>query len=109
MRVAVSDGMHITRRQQWMLFAGATASVVAPLAGKAVSAAWRSATGEEPPDEIKQRHPDWRKLLLWTVASAVVTSLAKVAAHQAAAVAWEGVRGAAPPRRKRRRRRRAFA
>jgi hypothetical protein len=111
MRVAISRSMHLTRRQQWIVFAGATAAVVGPLVGKAVSAAWRTTTGEEPPDDTNQRHPDWSKVLLWTVTSAVVTSLAKVAARQAAAAAWEGVRGEAPPRRdsRRRRRRRPFA
>jgi hypothetical protein len=108
-RVAVSGRMHLTRRQQWLLFAGATAGLAAPLASKAISAAWKSATGQEPPDETRQRDPDWRRLILWTVGSAVVTSLAKLAAHQAAAAAWKEVRGEAPPRKRRRRGRRAFA
>ena len=108
MSVAVLGRMHLTRRQQWLLFAGATAGLAAPLASKAISAAWKRATGEEPPDETRQRDPNWQKLIVWTVGSAVVTSLAKLAAHQAAAAAWKGVRGEAPPR-KRRRRRRALA
>src|ERR1041384_308345 len=102
--------MNLTRRQQWMLFAGATAAAAAPLAGKAVSAAWRRATGEEPPDDA-DHELDWGKVVLWTISSAIVTGLVQVAARRAAAAAWTGVHGEAPPRPKgaRRRRRRSPA
>jgi len=90
--------MKLTRRQQWMLFAGAATAIAAPLAAKAISAAWRQATGEEPPDDSSVHDMNWGKVALWTVSSAVVTGLAQVAARQAAAVAWKGVHGEAPPR-----------
>jgi hypothetical protein len=96
--------MHITRRQQWTLFAGGAAALAAPLASRAVTAAWRRATGEEPPRE--SRHDvDWGKLALWTVSTALATRFAQVAARQAAAFAWERFYDEAPPRRSRRRRR----
>lgn len=92
-----------------MLFAGATTAVAAPLASKAISAAWRHTMGEEPPDE--SHDTDWGKVALWTVASAVVTGLAQVAARRAATAAWTGFYGEAPPRPRKgkRRARRALA
>lgn len=96
----------MTERQQWILFAGAASAMATPLAEKAVTAAWRRVTGEEPPDDSTRQTHDWGKAVAWTVASAVVVGLAQVAARRAAALAWEGVRGEAPPRQRPKKRRR---
>jgi hypothetical protein len=101
--------MRLTKRHQWMLFAGAAGALAAPIAEKAVTAAWRQAMGEDPPDDSSQESNDWGKAIAWTVASAVVVGLAQVAAKRAAAAAWEGFRGEAPPKRRPKRRRRALA
>jgi hypothetical protein len=103
--------MKMTKRQQWMLFAGAAVAVASPLAERAIAAAWRAAAGEEPPDEASGRKTDWGKVVAWTITSAIFVGLAQVGVRQLAAATWEGLRGEAPPKKrpKRRRRRRALA
>jgi hypothetical protein len=103
--------MKLTKRQQWMFFAGATAAIASPLAEKAISAAWRAAVGEDPPEDSTRQGTDWGKVVAWTITSAIFVGLAQVGVRQLAAATWEGVRGEAPPkkRRKRGRRSRAYA
>lgn len=103
--------MKLTKRQQWVLFAGAAAAVASPLAERAIKAAWKAAMGEDPPDDSGKESHDWGTVVAWTVASAVFVGLAQVGAKRLAAATWEGVRGEAPPKKKpkRRRRNRALA
>lgn len=101
--------IRLTKRQQWLLVAGAAGAIITPLAERAITAAWRQAMGEDPPDDSAKQNAHWGKAVAWTVASAVAVGLAQVAAKRTAAAAWEGVRGEAPPRRRPKRRRRAVA
>lgn len=101
--------IRLTKRGQWMLLAGAAGAIITPLAERAITAAWRRAMDEDPPEDSAQQNANWGKAVAWTVASAVVVGLAQVAAKRTAAVAWEGLRGEAPPRRRPKRRRRRAA
>lgn len=97
--------MHLTERQKWILVASAASALVAPLAEGALSDAWRRATGEEPPVDMAESDIEWRRVVAWTAASAVVVGLAQVAARRGAALLWHRVTGERPPRPPRRRRR----
>jgi hypothetical protein len=99
--------VHLTTRHKWMVVAGVASAVAAPLAERAVAAAWRGAAGEEPPVDVDGRDVDWGRALVWTAASAVVVALAQVVARRGAGVVWERFTGTRPPLPRRRRRRRS--
>jgi hypothetical protein len=90
-----------------MATAGAASWLIAPVAERAVAAAWRMTAGEEPPEDVDGPDVDWGRALVWTAASAVAVSLAKVVARRGARVVWEQLSGSTPPVPRRRRRRRA--
>ena len=99
--------MHsLDQRQQWRLLAGAASAAAAPLAERAVVAAWRAFTDEEPPEDPAGPRVSWGRALAWTAASAVVVAVFQVAARRGAALAWERVTGDRPPLPRRRRRQR---
>lgn len=97
--------MLLTRRHKWMVMAAVASAVAAPLAERAVAAAWRQAAGEEPPVDVDGRDVDWGRALAWTAASAVVVALAQVVARRGAGVMWTQLTGTRPPLPRRRRRR----
>ncbi len=103
--VALSDVGHIgteivqlSKRRQWSLFAGAASAVAAPLAERAVVAAWRLAAGEDPPDDPAGPDVDWARAIAWTATAAVIVAVAQVVARRGAAIAWERATGERPPR-----------
>ena len=89
--------MHLTNRHKWMVMASAASAVAAPLAERAVAAAWRTAAKEEPPVNVDGRDVDWARALAWTAASALVVALAQVVARRGAGAVWERVTGTRPP------------
>ena len=89
--------MQLDQRQQWTLLAGAASAAAAPLAERAVVAAWRAFTDEDPPEDPAGPDVDWGRALAWTAASAVVVALIQVAARRGAALAWQRVTGERPP------------
>lgn len=101
--------MRLTTRQKWMVTAGLASAVAAPLAERAVAAAWRSAAGEDPPVDVDGRDVDWGRALVWTAASALVVALAQVVARRGAGIAWEQITGSRPPLPRRRAQRFAAA
>jgi len=100
-----SGDMHLTERQKWVLLASAASALAAPLAEGVLTDAWRRVTGEEPPVDLAESDIEWRRVLAWTAASAVVVGLAQVVARRGAALLWHRVTGARPPRPRRRKRR----
>jgi hypothetical protein len=97
--------MQMTKRHKWMMMAGVASAVAAPLAERAVAAAWRRAAGEDPPIDVDGRDVNWARALAWTAASAVVVAIAQVVARQGAAVVWEQLTGTRPPPPRHRRKR----
>lgn len=100
-----SDMIKLAKRQQWVLFATAASTAAAPIAERAVVAAWRYASGDDPPEDPAGPDVDWGRALAWTAAAAVVVAVAQVVARRGAALAWEYMTGEKPPRPRRRRRR----
>lgn len=90
--------MQLAKRQQWLLFAAAASAVAAPIAERALVAAWRTVTNEDPPDDPAGPHVDWGRAIAWTAGAAMVVAVAQVAARRGAAVAWEHFMGEVPPR-----------
>ena len=97
--------MLMTKRHKWMMMAGVASAVAAPLAERAVAAAWRSAAGEDPPIDVDGRDVNWARALAWTAASAVVVAIAQVVARRGAGVVWERLTGTRPPLPRQRRKR----
>ena len=97
--------MLLTKRHKWMVMAGVASAVAAPLAERAVAAAWRHAAGEDPPVDVDGRDVDWGRALAWTAASAVVVALAQVVARRGAGVMWTQLTGTRPPLPRQRRKR----
>jgi len=93
-----SENVQLTKRQQWGLFAAAASAVAAPLAERAVVAAWRMASGEDPPDDPAGPDVDWGRAIAWTATAAVIVAVAQVVARRGAAIAWERATGERPPR-----------
>ena len=73
--------VRMTDRHKWMLVAGVATTVAAPLAERALAAAWRGMAGEEPPADAEQHDVDW----------------GRVVARRGAGVVWEQVTGSRPP------------
>ncbi len=94
----------LAKRQQWVLFAAAASTVAAPIAERAVVAAWRYASGEDPPEDPAGPDVNWGRAIAWTAAAAVVVAVAQVVARRSAALAWEHVTGEKPPHPRKRRR-----
>lgn len=90
--------MHLTERHRWLLLAAGASAIAAPIAERALSAAWRRITDEEPPADLAGEDIEWRRMLVWTAASAVIVGLAQVAARRGAALAWYRVMDERPPR-----------
>jgi hypothetical protein len=90
--------VQLTKRQQWGLLAGAASAVAAPLAERAVVAAWRLAAGEDPPADPAGPDVDWGRAIAWTATAAVIVAVAQVVARRGAAIAWERATGERPPR-----------
>jgi hypothetical protein len=97
--------LQLTKRHKWMVVAGVAGQAAAPLAERAMRAAWRSAAGEEPPEDVDGAEVHWGRVLAWTAASAVVVALVQVAARRGAGAVWEQVTGSRPPGPRKRRRR----
>jgi hypothetical protein len=98
--------LELDERQQWRMVAAAASAVAAPIAERAVVAAWRAFTDEDPPADPAGPDVSWGRALAWTAATAVVVAVVQVAARRGAALAWEQVTGERPPRPRKRKRRR---
>lgn len=97
--------MRLTNRHKWILVASAASTVAAPLAERALAAAWRGMAGEDPPEHAEEHDVDWGRAVAWAAASALVVAVAQMVARRGAGVVWEQVTGSRPPAPKKRRRR----
>ncbi len=92
--------MGLPRKLMWNLYAGAIGALAAVVVNKALGAAWRATTGDEPP-AVDDPDASTRRLLAWTVASATGMAVATVAVNRFAAASWERALGEPAPRRPR--------
>jgi hypothetical protein len=81
----------------WKIFAALSAVLAAMLARKAVTFAWTTATGKEPPTNPEDPEVTWAEAAGWAVISGVVIALARLLAQRQAARTWTKASGARPP------------
>lgn len=87
-----------TRKLLWNLYAGAVAAAAAVVVNKALTAAWRAATGDEPP-ALDDPEASASKAVIWAAASATGIAIATIAVNRFAANSWERALGTPAPRR----------
>lgn len=90
--------MDTSRKLLWNLYAGAIGAAAAMVVNKALNAAWRATTGNEPP---ALDDPDAKagQAVMWAVASAAGVAIATIAVNRFAASSWERALGIPAPRR----------
>lgn len=91
--------VRLTKRHRWMIVAGAASMAAAPLAERALAAAWRRVSGEEPPLDGEEHDVDWGRAVAWAASSALVVAVAQTVARRGAGAVWTQVTGSRPPRR----------
>jgi hypothetical protein len=81
----------------WMLIAAGSAMVAAMVIDRGLTAGWRAATSEDPPENPSSPDTSWGDALLWTAGSALAVGLGQVLARRGAAAGWEHYKGKLPP------------
>lgn len=93
--------MDTSRKLMWNLYAGAIAAAAALVVNKALTAAWRATTGDEPPALDDPDAPATRAVV-WAATSATGIAIATIAVNRFAARSWERALGTPAPSRSRR-------
>jgi uncharacterized protein DUF4235 len=84
-------------KRSWKLL-GTTAALTAAFATtKALNAAWKTATGKEPPDSPESPEIGGREALAWAAVSGMAMGVAKMYATRRAASYWVRSFGTLPP------------
>jgi len=68
--------MRVTERQRWVIVAGLASFAASQLASQAISASWKLASGDEPPEDPAERGFDWTTALLFGAATGAVVGVA---------------------------------
>ena len=69
----------------WKIIGTGSAVLAAAAAQKGLAAAWKLATGEEPPTIPEDPETSWREAITWAVVSGAVIGVARLAATRRAA------------------------
>jgi Protein of unknown function (DUF4235) len=69
----------------WRIIGTGSAVLAAAAAHKALSAAWKLATGDDPPTIPEDPETDWTEAIAWAVLSGAVLGLARLLATRRAA------------------------
>ena len=69
----------------WKIIGTGSAVLAAAAAQKGLAAAWKLATGEDPPTIPEDPETSWREAITWAVLSGAVLGLARLAATRQAA------------------------
>ena len=69
----------------WRIIGTASALLAAEVAQKGLSAAWRLATGEDPPTIPEDQETSWSEAIAWALLSGAVIGLARLVATRRAA------------------------
>ena len=81
----------------WNLYAAAVGPVTVIVAQKAVSAAWRLATGGEPPEANDPDTP-LDEAITWALASGIGIGITQLLVNRFAANRWQAAMGTPAPR-----------
>ncbi|MGC3956181.1 MAG: DUF4235 domain-containing protein [Propionicimonas sp.] len=88
--------MDTSRKLLWNLYAGAIGAVAALAVNKALTAAWRATTGDEPP-ALDDPDASATQAVVWAAASATGVAIASILVNRFAASSWERALGAPAP------------
>jgi hypothetical protein len=69
----------------------------AMLARKALTVAWKAASGKEPPANPEHPEVTWAEAMSWAVASGAVVGVARMVAQKRVAASWHRSTGSLPP------------
>jgi hypothetical protein len=69
----------------WKIIGTGSAVLAAALAQKGLSAAWKLATGDDPPTIPEDPDTSWREAITWAVVSGAVIGVARLVATRRAA------------------------
>src|SRR5438067_1468250 len=69
----------------WRIIATASALLAAEVAQRGLSAAWRVATGEDPPTIPEDQETSWGEAISWALISGAVIGVARLVATRRAA------------------------
>ncbi len=89
--------MSPSQKLLWNLYAGGIAAGTALVAAKAVQAAWRLVTGEEPPEPSDPETP-LNQAIIWALASGLGIALAQLLMNRLAADQWTKAMGTPAPK-----------
>lgn len=81
----------------WNIYAGAVGALTAMVAQKAVSAAWRLATGDEPPEAHDPETP-LDEAIIWAIASGIGIGVTQLLVNRFAAKRFGAAMGLPAPR-----------
>lgn len=90
--------LRLTERHRWLMVAGLAGIIATRVAGEAVSASWRLASGKEPPEDPTARDLDWRAALLFSAAAGALVGMTELVTRRATGKAWKKATGKQPPR-----------
>ena len=80
----------------WRVVGTGSAVLAAAVAQKALSTAWRAATGEDPPTIPEDPDTEWKDAVAWALLSGAVLGLARLFATRRAAIAFRRSTGELP-------------
>lgn len=85
-----------SRKLMWNLYAGLIGAAAAVVVNKALNAAWKTATGNEPP-KLDDPDASATQAVIWAAASAAGVAIASIAVNRFAARSWERALGVPAP------------
>jgi hypothetical protein len=80
----------------WRVVGTGSAVLAAAVAQKGLSAAWKAATGNEPPTIPEDPDTEWKDAVAWALLSGAVIGLARLFATRRAAVYYRRSTGELP-------------
>lgn len=69
----------------WRIIGTASALLAAEVAQRGLTAAWRLATGEDPPNVLEDQETSWSEALAWALLSGAVMGVARLVITRRAA------------------------
>jgi hypothetical protein len=81
----------------WRVLGTGSALLAASVMRKALTTAWRTATGDDPPTIPEDPETDWAEAIGWAALSGALIGLARLAAKRQAARYYQHSTGHLPP------------
>lgn len=82
---------------RWTLVTTGSTALAAVVVRKVMETGWKTATGDEPPQNPVAPGVRWTDALAWAGAAGAAAALARVLARRGAAAGWKRLTGRLPP------------